>query len=94
MSPLQVRFAKEPNKIMPSTEPNDQNKLFFARAPTAATEKDLKDTFSEFGEVCLLHSRQPPRPGLTILRWCFDQHPGRSSKSSSHHTEQWTVLVI
>ena len=48
---LQVRFAKEPTKIVPSTEPNDQNKLFFARAPISASEADIKAVFEEFGEV-------------------------------------------
>jgi len=49
----QVRFARENNKVQPTTEPNDKNMLFFARAPPKATEEDIKTAFAEHGEASL-----------------------------------------
>lgn len=48
---LQVRFARNTNKVQPTAEPNEKNQLFFARAPLKATETDIKAVFEEFGEV-------------------------------------------
>lgn len=48
---VQVRFAKNTNKVQPTTEPNDRNQLFFARAPIKATEAEIREVFAEFGEV-------------------------------------------
>lgn len=50
---LQVRFARETSKVQPTIEPNDQNMLFFARAPPKATEEEIKAAFAEHGEVRL-----------------------------------------
>lgn len=48
---MQVRFAKNTNKVQPTVEPNDKNQLFFARAPIKATETEIREVFAEFGEV-------------------------------------------
>lgn len=48
---VEVRFARETNKVQPVVEPNDKNMLFFARAPPKATEEDIKTAFAEHGEV-------------------------------------------
>ena len=37
--------------MLPAADPNDKNQLFFARAPPSATEADVRETFSPFGEV-------------------------------------------
>jgi hypothetical protein len=58
----QVRFAKETNKVQPTIAPNDQNMLFFARAPLKATEDDIKTAFGKHGEVRSLI----PSPFLTF----------------------------
>lgn len=48
---MQVRYARESHKVQPSSDPNDNNQLFFAKAPLTATEDDIKAVFDEFGEV-------------------------------------------
>eukprot|EP00878_Enallax_costatus_P031789 GHUV01034836.1.p1 GENE.GHUV01034836.1~~GHUV01034836.1.p1 ORF type:complete len:209 (+),score=50.80 GHUV01034836.1:1094-1720(+) len=58
---MEVRYARSHLYIQAGSGPQDNHQLFFARAPVVTTEDELKQLFSEFGEVesiNLFHERR------------------------------------
>lgn len=51
LSPLEVRFARSHQYIQAGAGPEDNRQLFFARAPVTASEEDVKNLFSKYGDV-------------------------------------------
>jgi hypothetical protein len=47
----QVRYARSHQYIQAGAGPEDNRQLFFACAPTSATEEQLKELFGRYGEV-------------------------------------------
>lgn len=47
----QVRYARSHQYIQAGAGPDDNRQLFFACAPTSATEEQLKELFGRYGEV-------------------------------------------
>lgn len=46
-----MRYARSHLYIQAGAGPQDNRQLFFARAPVLTTEAELKQLFSQFGEV-------------------------------------------
>lgn len=46
-----MRYARSHQYIQAGAGPEDNRQLFFACAPTSATEEQLQELFSRYGEV-------------------------------------------
>jgi CUG-BP- and ETR3-like factor len=51
LSFLEVRFARSHHFVQAGHGPQDNKQLFFAKAPVTASEEDIYQLFSTFGEV-------------------------------------------
>lgn len=62
---FQVRYARSHQYVQAGSGPEDNRQLFFARAPSSATEEQVTELFSRFGEV-----RTSDQDVAVLLRPC------------------------
>eukprot|EP00775_Hariotina_reticulata_P001643 gene1644-1985_t len=51
LCPMEVRYARSHQFVQAGSGPQDNRQLFFARAPLLITEPEIKQLFTQFGEV-------------------------------------------